>query len=65
MVWPDTARHQGRKELARNQKGKTVKRPCDMMPVCQKYAVREALQKRPVLDNGLLDTFPQQPISIE
>jgi hypothetical protein len=35
---------------------------CDMMPERRKCAVRETPQRRPLLDNGSLNTFPQQRI---
>jgi hypothetical protein len=35
---------------------------CNMTPERRKYAVREASQRRPLLDNGCLGTFPQQRI---
>jgi hypothetical protein len=35
-----------------------------MTPERRKCAVREALQRRPLLDNGSLSTFPQQRVGL-
>jgi hypothetical protein len=35
-----------------------------MTPERRKYAVKEAPQRRPLLDNGSLDTFSQQRIGL-
>jgi hypothetical protein len=37
---------------------------CDMTPERRKCAVGEALQRRPLLDNGSLGTFPRQRIGL-
>jgi hypothetical protein len=42
----------------------TIHAYCDMTPECRKCEVREAPQWRSLLDNGLLDTFPQQWIGL-
>jgi hypothetical protein len=36
---------------------------CDMTPERRKCTVRKATQRRPLLDNGWLGTFPQQRMS--
>jgi hypothetical protein len=36
-----------------------------MTPERRKYVVREAPQRRQLLDNGSLDTFPKQRISTQ